>query len=417
MEAMNELIFLAGEFVFYYPLAMSIVWVVGALCFFYRREHGNIGKVPVLADCPLVTILIPAHNEQEAIASTVHGLLATDYPAFEIIVVDDGSQDQTPALCQALAEQDDRLRVLLLEQNQGKPAALRWGTLASRGDIIVTVDADAVVDPSAITWMVSHFISGPRVGAVTGNPRVRNRTSLLAKIQVGEYSSIIGMIKRSQRLMGKVLTVSGVIVAFRKQALFDVGLWDVDMITDDINITWKLEKRFWDIRYEPRALCWILVPETLTGLWRQRLRWSQGGGEVIRRHVDIWRDWRQRRLWPIYIEYVTSVCWSYTYVILLLLWLMGLFFPLPDTYFSFFPSWRGSILLCMCLVQFATSLYIDSHYEKGLFKHLFWVIWYPLIYWLLTAFATVWATPKALTRKMGGHATWVSPDRGLFEKL
>ncbi|MGV2687283.1 glycosyltransferase, partial [Clostridium perfringens] len=119
--------------------------------------------------------------------------------------------------------------------------------------------------------------------------------------------SIIGSIKRTQRILGKVMTVSGVIVAFRKKALMDVGMWDRDMITEDIAISWKLQKRFWDIRYEPRALCWMLVPETLKGIWKQRVRWSQGGQEVVLRHWDIFKDWRQRRLWPIYIEQILSI--------------------------------------------------------------------------------------------------------------
>ncbi|MCE5286605.1 MAG: poly-beta-1,6 N-acetyl-D-glucosamine synthase [Pelosinus sp.] len=413
MDVLNLLILAAEEFVFYYPLAMSIVWIVGALYFFYRRERRYGSTPPVLSHYPMVSVLIPAHNEQDAIQSTVESIMQVNYPNFEVIVIDDGSKDDTPLILEQLAEKYNILRVLILEKNMGKPSALRFGTLASRGEIMITIDADAYVEPEAITWMVSHFVSGPRVGAVTGNPRVRNRTSLLAKVQVGEYSSIIGMIKRTQRLLGKVLTVSGVIVAFRKEALYDVGLWDIDMITDDINITWKLEKRFWDIRYEPKAMCWILVPESLKGLWRQRLRWSQGGGEVIRRHIGIWTDWRYRRLWPVYTEYVVSVIWSYTYFILLVLWILGWFLPVPDTHFRFIPDWKGTLLVFLCIIQFGVSLFIDSHYEKGLFRQIFWVIWYPIVYWILTALATVWATPKALTRKMGEHATWVSPDRGL----
>jgi biofilm PGA synthesis N-glycosyltransferase PgaC len=413
MDILNLLIKACEEFVFYYPLAMSIVWIVGALYFFYRRERRYGKNAPVLKRYPMVSVLIPAHNEQEAIRSTVESIMESNYPHFEVIVVDDGSTDNTPRILAELTEEYETLRVLILEKNRGKPTALRFGTLAARGEIMVTIDADAYVEKDAVLWLVSHFVTGPRVGAVTGNPRVRNRTSLLAKIQVGEYSSIIGMIKRTQRLVGKVLTVSGVIVAFRKEALYDVGLWDIDMITDDINITWKLEKRFWDIRYEPKAMCWILVPESLKGLWKQRVRWSQGGGEVIRRHVGIWTDWRHRRLWPIYIEYVISVIWSYVYVLLFVLWVLGFFLPVPDTHFRFLPDWKGSLLVFLCIIQFSVSLFIDSHYEKGLLKQVFWVIWYPMVYWLLTALATVWATPKALTRKMGGHATWVSPDRGM----
>lgn len=407
----------AIEFIFYYPLAMSVVWIVGSLCFFYRREKKIKDQLPVLTEYPAVSILIPAHNEQLAIKSTIDSVMKANYPDFEVIVIDDGSTDDTLVIAQEQIEKFDNLKVIALEQNMGKAMALKYGTMSSKGNLILTLDADAYLDTNAITYMVAHFINGPRVGAVTGNPRVRNRTSLLAKIQIGEYSSIIGMIKRTQRLIGKVLTVSGVIVAFRKEALYDVGLWDNDMVTDDINITWKLEKRFWDIRYEPRALCWILVPETIGGLWRQRLRWSQGGGEVIRRHFNIWQDWRYRRLWPVYIEYITSVFWSYLYVFALLWWLISFVYPLPENNFGIIAKWKGSMLTLVCLIQFSVAIFIDKHYEKGLLKYIFWVVWYPIIYWILSSLVTVWATPKALFRKMGGNAVWVSPDRGLVKKL
>jgi biofilm PGA synthesis N-glycosyltransferase PgaC len=289
--------------------------------------------------------------------------------------------------------------------------------MACNGEIIVSIDADAYLDEHAIRWMVWHFITGPRVGAVTGNPRVRNRTSLLAKIQVGEYSSVIGMIKRTQRILGKVLTVSGVVVAFRRRALFEIGLWDFDMITDDINITWKLEKKFWDIRYEPNALCWILVPETLGGLWKQRVRWAQGGIEVIRRHTDIWTDWRQRRLWPIYIEYVVSVLWSFTYVVFGIMWLISLIIPHPFPVVKIFPEWKGTILVALCLIQSGVAMFIDRRYEKTILWYHFWVIWYPFIYWIIAALAVVKATPRGLFRRMGQRAVWKSPDRGLSPKL
>ncbi|MDU4959570.1 MAG: poly-beta-1,6-N-acetyl-D-glucosamine synthase [Sporomusaceae bacterium] len=407
---------LLENFIFLYPLAMSIVWMIGALYFYLRREAGMPRQPPALHEHPFVSVLVPAHNEADAIAETVQTILAADYPAFEVIVIDDGSQDETPDILRRLAQQHPALRVIFLQENSGKPTALRAGALASNGEILVTIDADALIDKDAITWMVSHFVNGPRVGAVTGNPRVRNRSTLLAKIQVCEYSSIIGMIKRTQRILGKVLTVSGVIAAFRKRALYEVGFWDIDMITDDINITWKLEKRFWDIRYEPNALCWILVPETIRGLWRQRVRWSQGGTEVIRRHRDIWLDWRQRRLWPVYIEYVVSVIWSYAYVLFGIIWMLKLVFPLDLPVVVLLPDWKGAILIAVCLLQFAIGITLDSRYERYILGNYFWVIWYPFVYWLITALATFRSTPTALFRPLGRPAVWISPDRGLPAK-
>ncbi len=404
------------DYVFYYPLAMSIIWMIGASYFYMRREQGR-KTLPELEEYPLVSVLVPARNEEKAIGSTLKAVLASAYPHLEVIAIDDASTDSTAMILQQIESEEANVRVLLLDKNMGKPYALRCGALASKGDILLCIDADAYLDPYALHWIVAHFINGPRVGAVTGNPRVRNRTSLLAKIQVGEYSSIIGMIKRTQRILGKVLTVSGVIAAFRKQAVLDVGLWDTDMITDDINITWKLEKRFWDIRYEPNALCWILVPESFRGLWKQRVRWAQGGVEVIRRHRDIWKSWKQRRLWPVYLEYVLSVIWSYTYVIFGCIWLINLVYPTGWPEVHVLPEWKGSLLAFVCLVQFLVGLSLDKKYERHIPGYLFWVIWYPFAYWLLMALATVYATPRALFRKMGKPAVWTSPDRGLFTKL
>jgi biofilm PGA synthesis N-glycosyltransferase PgaC len=405
------------EFIFFYPLAMSVIWVVGAVYFYIRRESRQKRRAPVLPEYPFVSVLIPAYNEQDAIRSTVMSALASDYPDFEVIIVDDGSKDDTPNILRELATEHPKVRTIIMQNNMGKPSALRCGAMACRGEIIVSIDADSYLDSDAMRWMVWHFITGPRVGAVTGNPRVRNRTSLLAKIQVGEYSSIIGMIKRTQRILGKVLTVSGAVVAFRRRALFEVGLWDFDMITDDINITWKMEKRFWDIRYEPNALCWILVPETLRGLWRQRVRWAQGGIEVIRRHTDIWTDWRQRRLWPVYAEYVVSVIWSFVYVVFGVLGLISIVIPHPFPVVKVLPDWKGTILVALCLVQSAVALAIDRRYEKTIMWYHFWVIWYPFLYWIIAALAVVKATPKGLFRPMGQPAVWKSPDRGLFTKL
>src|SRR5690606_14590126 len=151
------------------------------------------------------------------------------------------------------------------------------GALAARSEYLVCIDGDALLAEDAVAYLVAPLIENPRVGAVTGNPRIRTRSTLIGRIQVGEFSSIIGLIKRTQRVYGRVFTVSGVVAAFRRSALDRVEYWSPDMITEDIDISWKLQLDHWSIFYEPRALCWILMPETLRGLWKQRLRWSRGG--------------------------------------------------------------------------------------------------------------------------------------------
>ena len=124
-----------------------------------------------------------------------------------------------------LAAQHERLRVVHLAQNQGKAMALRMGALAARSEYLVCIDGDAMLDPDAAAYLVAPLIDNPRVGAVTGNPRIRTRSTLIGRIQVGEFSSIIGLIKRTQRVYGQVFTVSGVVAAFRRTALDRVSYW------------------------------------------------------------------------------------------------------------------------------------------------------------------------------------------------
>jgi biofilm PGA synthesis N-glycosyltransferase PgaC len=401
------------NFVFYYPLIMAFVFMIGSLIYHIYREPKKI-DIDNLPDSPLVSILIPCHNEENCIRETLQHLEDIDYPSYEIIVIDDCSTDNTKQIIENIAERHPRLRTVYLQSNQGKGMALTMGALAAQGEFLVCIDADALLDPKSVRYFVWHFLNFPRVGAVTGNPRVRNRTSIIGKIQVGEFSTIVGMIKRSQRVLGKIYTVSGVVAAFRKSALLSVGFWSNDMVTEDIDISWKLQMRFWDIHYEPRALCWILMPETLNGLWRQRLRWAQGGSEVVRKFSHAILDWRQRRLWPIYFEFIISLIWAYSFWMTVILFIAGRFFSMPpQTYVStILPEWTGIILSIVCLLQLSLGLLLDYKYDKNLLQMFFWLIWYPLVYWVINAAVTVFGLPRAILKQKGTLAIWESPDRG-----
>lgn len=413
--------FLLG-FVFYYPLIMAVLWMIGGMIFWWHWERHwrwvPEQPGPALPGNPLVSIIVPCHNEGAHLHETVAAALAQDYRPIEIILVNDGSTDNTGAVADQLAQEHKEVRALHLAHNQGKAMGLRMGALAARSDYLVCIDGDAMLDPAACSWLVLPLIKSPRVGAVTGNPRIRTRSTLIGRIQVGEFSSIIGLIKRTQRIYGRIFSVSGVIAAFRRTALDDVGFWSLDMITEDIDITWKLQMRGWGVFFEPRALCWILMPETLKGLWKQRLRWAQGGAEVFLKNLPQLLRWSQHRMWPLMLEYTLSTLWAFALAMAIGLWVAGLLLPLPQAMQVpqlIPPSLTGLILAAVCLLQFAVSIWIDRRYERHLPRALFWIVWYPFIYWLISFATTLCSFPKVMLRLRRRRARWTSPDRGIKE--
>jgi biofilm PGA synthesis N-glycosyltransferase PgaC len=407
------------EFIYYYPLFMAYIWMFGAIIFCLRYEWKNL-PLPDFQneiDFPPVSILIPCYNEGENVRETIGILQQQNYPNFEIIAINDGSKDNTLDILHELAEKYPNLRVINLHTNQGKAMGLRTAALLAKSEILICIDGDALLSPDATRWMVRHFVENPNVGAVTGNPRIRNRSTLLGRIQVGEFSAIVGMIKRAQRSYGKVFTVSGVIAAFRKTALHNVGYWSNDMITEDIDISWKLQLAGWSIRFEPNALCWVLMPETLKGLWQQRVRWSQGGSEVLLRYFHALFRWSSRGMWLLYSECLISVIWAF----LILLHLIYTPFDLlmstaNESLHDLSPSWTSMLLSITCLLQFGVSLAIDSRYESqtgGVGKYYYWMVWYPIVYWLMNVGTTIVGTIRAIKKKRGQRAVWVTVDRGL----
>src|SRR3954462_8093221 len=303
------LILAIPAFTFGYPFVMAWYWMTGGVLYGLVRERHEAlpGQPPPLSGYPPVSILVPWHNEGDNGREVFAALDGIDYPDYEVVAINDGSRDNTGEILDELSARTPRLRVVHLARDRGKALALNAGALAARHEIIVAIDGDSILDRDAVTWLVRRFLSDGTLGGLTGNPRIRNRTSLLARLQVGEYSAIVGLIKRSQTIFGWIFTVSGVVCAFRKRALHEAGWWSPATLTDDVDVTWRIQIAGWTVAYEPKALCWILMPETLRGLWRQRLRWSEGGAQTI---LSLSRQAFARRashLLPTWLNYTISI--------------------------------------------------------------------------------------------------------------
>jgi biofilm PGA synthesis N-glycosyltransferase PgaC len=419
MEALALLLTFNGLFVAAWPLLMMFVWTLGGLSFWLLHEAGKPGPdaLPDIPDSPRVSICIPCYNEQDNAAETIAACAAQVYPNFEMIAINDGSRDGTAAVLDRLMLQYPQLRVIHLVRNQGKAVALQTAAIMASGEILVCIDGDAMLHPHCVAWLVRNFAHAPRLGAVTGNPRIRNRASLLGRLQSGEFSATVGLIKRTQRVCGRVFTVSGVIVALRRVALHDVGYWTTDNLTEDVDLTWKLSRARWTVHFEPNALAYILMPESIRGLWMQRLRWAEGGAQTFLWYTRDFLHWRGRRMWEVVCEYAITLAWCYCFMLVLVQSLLSLFGLLPAalaTSPALLSLW-GMVLSIACLFQFAVSTWIDRRYEPlsvGSRSQLFWMIWYPAFFWLLTTATAVVGFPRALRRGRGARARWVSPDRG-----
>src|ERR1700689_2762254 len=210
---------------------------------------------------PEVTVMIPAYNEESVIVDTVRSALISAYPKLEILVIDDGSTDRTAELVRSNFGRDPRVR-LLLQPNRGKPAALNHALSEAAGDIVVSIDADTIVDPEAVPRLVRHF-ADPKVGAVAGNVKVMNRNKWLTRWQALEYITSQNLEKRAFDLLNCIPVVPGAVGAWRTSVLRDHHGFSGDTVAEDPDLTLTIRRGGWKILYDEDAIGRTEVPETV----------------------------------------------------------------------------------------------------------------------------------------------------------
>lgn len=233
---------------------------------------------------PPVSIIVPAYNEGVVIESSIRSLLNLQYPNLEIIVVDDGSSDETFNRAKRYEGRHGRTLVrVVTKPNGGKGDALNLGIGLSTGEFVLTVDADSRLEPASLLYAVQHF-KDPAVGAVAGNVKVGNRHKLITKMQALEYIEGLNMVRRSQGYFSAVNIIPGPLGLFRRTVLDEVGLYALDTFAEDCDITIKILICGWKIEYEPYAITWTEAPETIRDFFRQRYRWTRGILQALRKH-------------------------------------------------------------------------------------------------------------------------------------
>jgi peptidoglycan-N-acetylglucosamine deacetylase len=233
--------------------------------------------------CPRsFAVIIPAYNESKVIVKSVTALLGSPLTNFKIFVVDDGSSDDTVDRLRTAFTGNDRVRVLQ-KTNGGKSAALNHGLRRTRAEVIVTLDADTVVDIEALPWLVRHF-SDPRIGAVAGAALVGNAVNSITRFQSLEYVTSQNLDRRALELANGIQVVPGAIGAWRHSALQEVGCFTSDTLAEDADATVRLERAEWRVLYEPRAMAYTEAPETIRTFMQQRFRWMFGTLQTAFKH-------------------------------------------------------------------------------------------------------------------------------------
>jgi len=233
---------------------------------------------------PLVTILVPAYNEGAVIQGAIRSLLELDYPAYDILVIDDGSTDDTYARAAELEGYYGRATVRVVSKsNGGKAHALNTGIALARTPFVLCMDGDSRLAPGTLKYAMPHF-RDPRVGAVAGNVKVVNRRNLWTCLQALEYIEGLNMARRAQGFVRAVNIVPGPIGVFRRDTLARVGGYDTDTFAEDADLTLKLLTDGWHIVYEDRAIAYTEAPEQLLDLLKQRYRWTRGILQALKKH-------------------------------------------------------------------------------------------------------------------------------------
>ncbi|QOR72532.1 glycosyltransferase family 2 protein [Ruania alkalisoli] len=256
------------------PLAVAFEW----------REHrrSRRGHHTLLNEKPWVSVIVPAYNEGPVLNGCVRSLITNGYERLEVVIVDDGSTDDTPAVAAELAARYPQVR-LVRQENAGKGAALNRGIAVAGGEVLLFVDSDGIFAPGAVAEMLRGF-DRPDVGAVCGDDRPVNLNRIQTRLLAILSHAGTGMVRRALTMIGCLPIVSGNVGAFPREVISEIGGFDETTVGEDLELTWRVHRAGYRVVFRPRALVYAESPSTIRTLWRQRVRWARGLLQTMRIH-------------------------------------------------------------------------------------------------------------------------------------
>ena len=405
-----------------YPIMGAFFWFWGAIMYRIFIKEPKIVNEDSTKTAPMITIMIPAHNEEILIEKTIKYLFTEiNYQNYEVLVMDDGSSDDTPRILSQLQAEFPKLRVIRVEDNKGKAHAFNIGMFFAKGDYILSNDADTLPEPDALKKYMSYFTNEENINtaAVTANMDVENRSSILGKSQTVEFSSIVGIIKRSQSAINNSMyAYSGANTMYKKAALFEVGGFRQDWATEDISIAWDQHLKGTVPTFAPEIKFHMTVPERLKELFRQRSRWAKGGTEVWLTNIMAFlkHPLKNKYQFTMFLDSTLSIIWSFFYVVSTVIFIALMAGLLITGNYDAAIKYVGYSFLMITSeviagsVQLLTALILDFHGAK--LKYWIFAPLYMMFYWIINPLTIVWTFVGAVKTILGrGSGTWKSPKR------
>jgi cellulose synthase/poly-beta-1,6-N-acetylglucosamine synthase-like glycosyltransferase/peptidoglycan/xylan/chitin deacetylase (PgdA/CDA1 family)/spore germination protein YaaH len=282
----------AINWTFFFAIALGVIRSLSltALALFAGRDEAMQPPAEAAEPGrrPLVSVIIPAFNEERVIETSVRRILASDYHPIEVIVADDGSKDRTSEIVAAAFGDEPRVRLMTMV-NGGKARALNRALAEAGGEIIVALDADTQFEPETIARLVRWF-QNEEIGAVAGNAKVGNRVNLVTRWQAVEYVTAQNIERRALTRFDAIMVVPGAVGAWRLAALKDVGGYPEDTLAEDQDLTIAIQRHGWKVAYDEDAVAWTEAPETLRALGKQRFRWAYGTLQCLWKHRSVFSD-------------------------------------------------------------------------------------------------------------------------------
>ena len=379
---MNEftIISIAGWFFLYLLTVKTILFLM------FSRLHYINTSFKVSKDYnPKVSIIVPCYNESLTLANCIEGLITQNYKNFDVLIVDDGSKDNTKEVAYELVNKYPKKLKLLAKENGGKGSALNYGIAFATGEIVVTVDADSVFTKTTLENIVASF-NGTDIVAVGGNVKVSNRGNLLTIHQTLEYISGLTLLRRCFAYLGCMQVIAGAIGAFKRDKLIEVGGYSPDTIVEDMDITVELVKRGYRVDYNSAAVAYTEAPETLKDFIKQRYRWVYGGFQVMQKHKEVFFNPKYGELGMIGMPYFLIFPWLEVATSFLFLFVMGevLLFGRFAAFLAIFALTTG--------LQFVLLLYIlhiDHEDKKLSLVSVIQGFWYSHLINLITISAAI----------------------------